>query len=72
MKLITDDGNECVIENVKVADLNKDDVLILRFERPLSEETCHRLSEKLKGVFGKHRKIIIFDAKLDIEILRRI
>ncbi len=69
MKLITDDGTELTIEQVKSADLGDGDVVILRTENCISRDANDHLVHAMNRLFPNN-KGVVFEENTDLEILR--
>jgi len=71
MKLITDDGQEFKIEQMRVAELRPDDVVVLQVDALLSESDMKRLSGAMRRIFGDAQKVLILDNDAKLSIKRR-
>jgi len=70
MKLITDDGQEFKIEEVRAAQLNENDVIVLELEGVLSQAAHARIKEQMRAIFGESRKVVILEEGVELSVLR--
>lgn len=70
MKLITDDGQEFKIEEVRAAELSENDVIVLELQGVVSQSLHARITEQMARIFGESRKVIILEEGAELSILR--
>jgi hypothetical protein len=68
MKLVTDDGQEILIENIKILDVPKDGVIIVKINHSISDQQVDIMREQLKRLFPNNHSLIIPD-DMQLEVM---
>lgn len=71
MKIITDDGNEYDITQVKITEIGTDDVIIVRIKGSLRPDEIKNAKSTIKRVFGADVPCLVLDDNADIEIAHK-